>query len=57
MPHSSPAAQVERTLVEDSAVAGWQEVGGEDDKGVGPHQESVLYTPPLVIVQVALNNK
>ena len=46
-----PAPEVQGTLVEQLAVAGREEVGGEEDKRVGPHQEGMLYTPPSVIVE------
>ena len=46
-----PAPEVQGTLVEQLAVAGWEEVGGEEDKRVGSHQEGMLYTPPPVIVE------
>ncbi len=54
MADSGPAAQVKRALVEDVAVAGREKVSSQDDKGVGPDQETMLHTPPLVIVKVAL---
>ena len=49
-----PAPEVQGTLVEQLAVAGWEEVGREEDKRVGPHQEGMLYTPPPVIVEMTL---
>ena len=49
-----PAPQVQGALVESLAVAGREEVGGEQDEGVGPHQEGVFHTPPPVVVGVAL---
>ena len=52
-----PASQVQRALVEHMAIAGREQVRGKDHKGVGPDQEAVLHTPPLVIVKVALKNK
>lgn len=40
--------------MEDLTVARWEEVRGEDDKGVGPHEDGMFHTPPLVIVEVVL---
>ena len=54
---SGPAAQVGGALVEELAVAWRKEVGGEDDKGTGPHHKGVLHTPPLVVVEVPLTRK
>ena len=51
---ASPAAEVEGALVEQLAVGGRQEVGAQDHKRICPHQKSVFHTPPLVIVEVAL---
>ena len=34
---SSPAAEVHGTLVEQLAIGGREEVGGEDDECVGPY--------------------
>ena len=50
----SPAAQVERTLVEQLTVTWRKEDGGEDDKRIGPNEEGVLHTPPLVIEEMTL---
>ena len=54
MPYSGPAAQMERALVQHLTVVRREEVRGEEDEGVGPHQESMLSTPPLVVVEMAL---
>ena len=57
MSDPSPAAQVQGALIEDLTVAGRQQVGSQDHKGVGPHQKCVLHTPPLIIVQVTLGTE
>ena len=54
MQTACPAAEVQCALVEGLAVAGGEEVRGQNDEGVGPHQERMLHTPPLVIVEVTL---
>ena len=51
---SGPAAKVHGALEEELAVGGREEMGAEDHKRVGPHQERMLHTPPLVIVQSTL---
>ena len=40
--------------MEKLAVAGREEVGGEEHKRVGPHQKGVLATPPSVVVEMTL---
>ena len=50
-----PAPKVQGTLVEQLAAAGREEVGGEEDKRIGPHQEGMFYTPPPVIVEMTLH--
>ena len=50
-----PAPKVQGTLAEQLAVAGREEVRGEEDKRIGPHQEGVFYTPPPVIVEMTLH--
>ena len=54
MSHPRPTAKVQGALIEDLTIAGRQEMRGEDDKRVGPDQEGVFHTPPLVIIEMTL---